>query len=206
MPEAVEGRRAVEHRQLGDDYNEMLKRRPDLAGRATRPVYRDRRGEVPEGAEEWYAVPVFNPMPDGGLVATYVRSAMRKAQRFPEVPRMTPGARSRLRPARPAAPRAPAIHLDMEFRPGDIQFVNNHWIMHSRTAFEDFPEPENRRHLFRLWLACDDGPAAARGLYRRHWQGATAPGPAGRHPRAGRPHSTPRSMRAGRDSSLSGLL
>ena len=35
-------------------------------------------------------VPVFSPMPDGGLVATYVRSAMQKAQRFPEVPRLTP--------------------------------------------------------------------------------------------------------------------
>ena len=47
----------------------------------------------------------------------------------------------------------------MDFQPGDIQFVSNHWIMHSRTAFEDFPEPEKRRHLFRLWLACPDGPA-----------------------------------------------
>ncbi|MDN3566024.1 TauD/TfdA family dioxygenase, partial [Paeniroseomonas aquatica] len=68
-------------------YNEMLKRRPDLAAELTKPVYRDRRGELPEGAEEWYAVPVFNPMPEGGLITTYVRSAMRKAQRFPAVPR-----------------------------------------------------------------------------------------------------------------------
>jgi hypothetical protein len=26
--------------------------------------------------------------------------------------------------------------------------------LHDRTAFEDWPEPERRRHLLRLWLAC----------------------------------------------------
>jgi hypothetical protein len=31
--------------------------------------------------------------------------------------------------------------------------------MHSRSAYEDYPEPERRRHLLRLWLACDDAPA-----------------------------------------------
>ncbi len=159
-------------------YNEMLKRRPDLLAELVKPVYRDRRGEVPEGAEPWYAVPVFNLMPDGGLIATYVRSAMRKAQRFPEVPRITPELDAACDLLDSLA-EDPAIHLDMEFRPGDIQFLSNHWIMHSRTAFEDWPEPERRRHLFRLWLACEDGPALPE-VYTRHWQGATAKGrPAG---------------------------
>lgn len=159
-------------------FNEMLERRPDLAAELTRPVYRDRRGEVPEGAEEWYAVPVFNPMPGGGLVTTYVRSAMRKAQRFPAVPRVTLEAEAACDLFDRLA-ESPAIHLDMEFRPGDIQVLNNHWIMHSRTAYEDFPEPEQRRHLLRLWLACDDGPSLPE-AYLRAWQGSTATGrPAG---------------------------
>ena len=69
----------------------------------------------------------------------------------------------------------------MEFLPGDMQFLNNHWILHSRTAFEDFAEPERRRHLFRLWLACADGPALPE-AFTRVWQGATAQGrPAGIH-------------------------
>jgi len=155
-------------------YNAMLEQRPDLVAQLTSPVYRDRRGEVPEGAEPWYAVPVFNPMPDGALVTTYVRSAMRKAQRFAEVPRLTP----RLEEAcdmLDALAESPEIHLDMEFRPGDMQFINNHWVMHSRTAFEDFPEPENRRHLFRLWLACADGPDLPE-VFTKHWQGANANG------------------------------
>ena len=46
----------------------------------------------------------------------------------------------------------------MEFRTGDIQLLCNHAILHSRTAYEDYEEPEKRRHLLRLWLACTDGP------------------------------------------------
>jgi hypothetical protein len=156
----------------------MLRRRPDLVAELTRPVYRDRRGEVPEGGKEWYAVPVFNPMPDGGLITTYVRSAMRKAQRFDEVPRLTPEIEAACDLLDSLA-EDPAIHLDMEFRPGDIQFLSNHWILHSRTAFEDFPEPEQRRHLYRLWLACEEGPPVPE-AFTRDWQGATAKGrPAG---------------------------
>ncbi len=159
-------------------FNEMLARHPDLLPALLQPVYRDRRGEVPAGAEDWYAVPVFNPMPGGGMVATYVRSAMKKAQRFPQVPRITPQLDAAC-DALDALAEDPAIHLDMDFRPGDMQFVSNHWIMHSRTAYEDFPDPAQRRHLFRLWLACEDGPALPE-VYTRHWQGMTAKGrPAG---------------------------
>ena len=45
------------------------------------------------------------------------------------------------------------LRLDITFQPGDIQFVHNHTILHDRTAFVDWPEPERKRHLLRLWLA-----------------------------------------------------
>jgi hypothetical protein len=48
--------------------------------------------------------------------------------------------------------RDPEIHLDMDLQVGDMQLCNNYTIMHSRTGFEDFPEPERRRHMIRLWL------------------------------------------------------
>jgi len=54
----------------------------------------------------------------------------------------------------------PVLNLMMELEPGDMQFVHNHTILHDRTAFEDFPEPERKRHLLRLWVA----PANARPL------------------------------------------
>jgi hypothetical protein len=50
----------------------------------------------------------------------------------------------------------PALHMHMEFRPGDIQLVYNHTLLHDRTSFEDWPEPGRRRHLLRLWLAPPD--------------------------------------------------
>ena len=46
----------------------------------------------------------------------------------------------------------PGIYLDMALQPGDIQFLNNHVIMHGRTDYDDYPERERRRHLLRLWL------------------------------------------------------
>ena len=69
----------------------------------------------------------------------------------------------------------PALHQDMELAPGDMQFVCNHSIAHSRTAYEDYPEPAKRRHLLRLWLACDDGPTLPADFTGEH-QGRTAGG------------------------------
>ncbi len=48
----------------------------------------------------------------------------------------------------------PEIYLDMFMRPGDIQLINNHLILHGRTEYEDFPDAQRRRHMLRLWLRC----------------------------------------------------
>jgi hypothetical protein len=45
-----------------------------------------------------------------------------------------------------------AYRLDMDFRPGDIQFLNNRVVLHSRTDFVDHEEPDRKRLLLRLWL------------------------------------------------------
>jgi alpha-ketoglutarate-dependent taurine dioxygenase len=47
----------------------------------------------------------------------------------------------------------PELRIEFGLRPGQVLFTNNRWLLHSRTAFEDHPEPERRRHLVRLWLA-----------------------------------------------------
>ena len=43
--------------------------------------------------------------------------------------------------------------IDMDFRPGDIQWLSNYAALHARTAFADYPEPQRKRHLLRLWLS-----------------------------------------------------
>jgi hypothetical protein len=100
------------------------------------------------------------------MFASYVRSAIMKAQAMPEVPRLTAGQIEALDHL-DALAADPALHLDMVLEPGDLQWVSNHHILHSRTAYEDWPEPERRRHLLRLWLACDDGPPLPASMHER---------------------------------------
>jgi Taurine catabolism dioxygenase TauD, TfdA family len=138
-------------------WNEMVRRRPDLARILLEPVHYTRWGEVGAGMKPYYGMPVFSPCA-GRMVVTYVRSGIRKAQLMPEVPRLSPLQEEALDLLDSLA-ADPAMYLSMEFRPGDIQILCNHWITHSRTSYIDWPEPARRRHLLRLWLACDGGPA-----------------------------------------------
>ena len=154
-------------------YNEMVKRRPDLAAVLTQPVYRTRWGEVPEGRKPYYGTAPFSIV-NGRVICTYVRSATRKAQLMDVVPRITPEQEEAM-DLFDALANDPALHLDITFEPGDMQWVCNHSIAHSRTAFEDFPEPGKRRHLLRLWLACEDGPELPEAFTGEH-QGQTAGG------------------------------
>jgi hypothetical protein len=56
------------------------------------------------------------------------------------------------------------FRFDMVLERGDMQFVNNHVLIHSRTEFEDFEEPERKRHLLRLWLSVPWGRPLCDGL------------------------------------------
>ena len=46
-----------------------------------------------------------------------------------------------------------AVSFTLDF--GDMLVINNYTVLHARRAFEEFPEPERRRHLLRLWLDAD---------------------------------------------------
>lgn len=39
-----------------------------------------------------------------------------------------------------------------EFERGQIQIVNNRRLGHRRTGFRDWPDPDRRRHLVRIWI------------------------------------------------------
>lgn len=154
-------------------YNEMVKRRPDLVAVLMQPVYRTRWGEVPEGRKPYYGTAPFS-LVNGRMICTYVRSATRKAQLMDVVPRITPEQEEAMNLFDTLA-NDPTLHLDITFELGDMQFVCNHSIAHSRTAYEDFPEEDKRRHLLRLWLACDDGPDLPAAFTGEH-QGQTKSG------------------------------
>ena len=42
----------------------------------------------------------------------------------------------------------PAVSADFDFAPGEIQFVDNRTLGHSRTEYEDWPEPAKKRHSY----------------------------------------------------------
>ena len=132
-------------------YNEMNARHPDLAPLLFRPLATDRRGEVPEGMKPWFEIPVLN-WHEGFLTGLYQRQYVDSAARHDEAPRLSNEHRAAL-DAWDALTNDPDLHLKMRLRPGDMQFVYNHHMLHDRTGFRDWPDPAERRHLLRLWLA-----------------------------------------------------
>lgn len=151
-------------------YNEMARRRPELAAVLSEPLPIDRRGEVPDNEAPFFRNAVFNH--HAGLVSSYVsRRYIESSQRHPDAPRLTPLHVEAL-DLLDALAEDPDLHLDMEFRPGDVQLLHNHTIFHDRTAFEDWPEPERKRHLLRLWLCPPNGrPLPER--YAARWGSVT---------------------------------
>ncbi len=140
-------------------YNEVRVRRPDLLPALFEPFPTDRRGEVPEGMKPWFDMPIFHWHADR-LTCIYVRQYIESAQKhFPDAKRLTRNQVEAM-DLLDALVNDPAIHLSMAFLPGDMQFLHNHQILHSRNDFENWPQPERHRHLLRLWLA----PPGARPL------------------------------------------
>ena len=136
-------------------YNEMARRRPDLAATLSEPLPFDRRGEIPENEKPFFLSPVFSH--HDGLVSSYAtRRYIESSQRHRDAPRLTPQHYEGLDLLDMLA-EDPEFHLDMEFAPGDIRFLHNHTVFHDRTAFVDWPEPDRKRHLLRLWLCPPNG-------------------------------------------------
>lgn len=138
-------------------YNEVLRRRPDLVDRMYEPFYFDRREEHREGEDPFYATPLVT-FYEGKLSMRYIRGFIESAQRHAAVPRLT-DQDIELFDLIDQIANAEEFRLDMDFEVGDMQFLNNYVIMHSRTNYEDFEEHAHKRHLLRLWLTLRQGRA-----------------------------------------------
>ncbi len=137
-------------------HDAILARRPDLLEVLYQPFHVDRRGEIPDGMKPWFELPVFNW--HAGLLSTFgpLRPYIDSAQRYAGVPALSARQLEAL-DLLDAVTRDPSLRLDLPFERGDIQFLHNHVILHSRTQYQDWPEWERRRHLVRLWLSMPDG-------------------------------------------------
>ena len=141
-------------------YNEMLEARPDLVRLLFDPIATDRRGEIPQGMQPYFSIPVYSWDRDH-LTVIYQRQYIDSAQRFDDAMRLTSAHIQALDMFDEFA-NDPNLNLSMQLEPGDMQFVYNHGLLHDRTGFEDWPDLEERRHLLRLWLSApNDRPLPA---------------------------------------------
>jgi len=148
-----------EARQGGDSllvsavtiFNAIRRERPDLLPYLFESIATDRRGEVPAGAKPFFTIPVFN-WHEGFLTVMYQRQYIDSAQRFADAPRLTANHVEAL-DLLDALANDSNLNISMRLARGDMQFVYNHSLLHDRTSFVDWPEPERRRHMLRLWLS-----------------------------------------------------
>jgi len=155
-------------------YNQILARRPELASHLFRNFHWH-YFEPQMPAPTYFVRPICTRRA-GGLNTFFIPWYIRRAQELPDVPPLTDTQRAAIEIVEATANDS-SLYLDMEFRPGDMQLLKNSVILHKRTAYEDWDEPQRKRHLLRLWLAApdfDDGDAELRQGIARRRMSATA--------------------------------
>jgi hypothetical protein len=129
-------------------HNALLTRRPEILPRLYRPFWFDRQREFHPGEDPVFSAPVFTTK--GELRTRFSAHQIRGGYALKNQPVDNEGAEALAAILDVFDDESLSAYFDLE--PGQMQFVDNRTLGHSRTAFEDSPEPERRRHLVRLWL------------------------------------------------------
>ncbi len=138
----------------------LVKRYPDLMPRLYKPFWYDRHAEHQPDESKTFAAPIFERGADGTMKARLALSEIHAgyALRGERLDNETAAALDAVQ----SVFDLPELHVELRFERGQIQYVNNRATGHARTEFVDFPEPERKRHLVRLWLR-DGGKRGYRG-------------------------------------------
>ena len=133
-------------------HNVIREERPDLLEVLYQPFYLDWRGEEPEGEDPWYQSPMFSYQ--GGKITSRFtsRQYFNSVTRYGDDYGLTDIQREALDFAQAVSNRE-ELRLNMMMQEGDMQFLNNHVILHAREEFQDHDEPDRKRHLLRMWIA-----------------------------------------------------
>ena len=134
-------------------YNELLARRPDLIERLYEPFLLDVRNEDSSGNLRYLPIPPCRHA--GGELRTFYHSDyLRSVQRHDDVTPFSEDEQTLLDLYESIA-ALPELCFEVDFEPGDIQWLSNHTVLHARSAYEDWEDPARKRHLLRLWLSLD---------------------------------------------------
>lgn len=132
-------------------YEEVLRTHPELADTLHAPFYFSWQGASGQEDGAFYSCTIAG-FKDGHFAYRSNLKNIIAAQRdFPEVPRITEK-QQQLLDLLEVLYRDPRFCYSMQLEAGDLQIVNNYHVIHSRTRFEDYDEPDLKRHLIRLWL------------------------------------------------------
>jgi hypothetical protein len=143
-------------------HNEILRRDPDLVARLYQPFPYNRQNEEAEDEPPFYMAPIYS-LQDGHFAARYIRNHIRSSQLRTDTPRLSARDHAALDIIQTLA-ETDEFRFDMVLERGDMQFVNNHVLIHARTHFEDDDNPERKRHLLRLWLSVPNARPLCEGL------------------------------------------
>ncbi len=132
-------------------YNKILEQRPDLLEVLCEPFYYLRHTVDGGNDKPWCRQRVFS-FCEGHFAANLLRVLIDRAHAHPDLPDLTDQQVEALDLVETLADE-PHLHCSFQQEPGDFFFVNNWVNLHRRTEFEDWPEPDRRRHILRIWLS-----------------------------------------------------
>ncbi len=132
----------------------VAEERPELAQALMTPYPFSRNGEQPAGEPGWVSAPLFG-IEGGRISGAWNRNRLINAIAIEGVPPLS-GLQYEAVGYLDAVVRRPDLMYRMYLEPGDLQLLGNQTMLHSRTTFQDHPEPERKRTLYRLWIATPD--------------------------------------------------
>lgn len=133
-------------------YNEMLRRDPAAAALLSQSFCWTKHGEMNPDELPYYQSPIFNFL-DEKLCVAFGPTHIKKGHELPGVAPLSAAQKAAIQLARDIAEE---LHYEMVLERGDMQFLNNLVALHTRTEYQDWPEPHRRRLLWRLWLVATD--------------------------------------------------
>ena len=139
-------------------HNALLQHHPDVLPRLYRPFYQDRQGDFWPGEPQTVFFPIFELNPD--LRCRYTQFTIPAGYQTAGVPMDTAGQVAF--DTISEAIQDPGLYCEFMIEPGQLQFVNNRFCGHGRTTYQDHPDPDQKRHLLRLWHR-DGGRRSYRG-------------------------------------------
>jgi alpha-ketoglutarate-dependent taurine dioxygenase len=129
--------------------DELKAKQPDAVKVLAKSFHVDRRGGLRPGDEPTARFPIFGG-DDRELLIRYLRYWIEVGHEKIGQPLSEDQVQAMDTLDKVAAEKP--LRVQFMMKPGEMLFINNRWILHNRTGFEDHTEPEKKRHYVRLWL------------------------------------------------------